>query len=78
MSHGVRKTSQFAAAPSAAAALRDRVFNQLTPILISSDLVTDSAVRQILSTCSREVVTAVEEIIRVYGLERSEADRLDG
>lgn len=78
MSQGVRKTSQLDVAPSAAAALRDRVFNQITPILISSDLVTDAAVRQLLCTCSREVVAAVEDIIRSYGLERSEADRLDG
>jgi len=77
MSQGVRKTSHTIAAPTAAAALRDRLFNQITPILISSELVSDAAVRALLCSCSREMVAAVEEIIQSYGLEKSEAKRLD-
>ncbi len=77
MSQGVRKTSKNVAAPTAAAALRDRLFNQITPILISSELVADSAVRALLCSCSHELVAAVEEIIQSYELEKSEAKRLD-
>ena len=52
-------------------ALRHGLFNKITPILLSSDLVVDNGTRRLIQSSCLEMVDLVEQLIRDYGLDQS-------
>lgn len=54
---------------SAGGALRDKLFNKITPVLLSSEQIADSRVRSMVQSNCHEMVAAVEEFIRQYDLD---------
>jgi hypothetical protein len=55
---------------SPAAALRHGIFNKLTPILLSSDFINDSAMRELIQENCTAVVSLLENIIEQYKLDQ--------
>lgn len=54
---------------SVGGALRHRIFNKITPILLSSDGIGDSQTRLMIQACCLDVVTALEDVITRFGLD---------
>ena len=51
-------------------ALRHGIFNMLTPILLSSDFINDSVMRDLIKENCQEMVSLVESIIEQYKLDQ--------
>ena len=50
-------------------ALRHKLFNILTPIMLGSDQVSDAATRLMIQACCKQMVSTVESLIEVYDLD---------
>lgn len=55
---------------SAGSALRHQLFNKITPILLGSDQIDDSPTRLMIQASCLDMVTALEDLIETYGLDR--------
>lgn len=51
-------------------ALRHGIFNKLTPILLSSDFIKDSATRSLIQENCQDMISLVESIIEQYKLDQ--------
>ena len=58
---------------TAGGALRHKLFNKITPILLASDRIPDSRNRLVVQACCLDIVTALEDLIRDYGLDSCDA-----
>ncbi len=54
-------------------ALRHGIFNKLTPILLSSDFINDSATKSLIQENCQDMVSLVESIIAEYKLDQKVA-----
>lgn len=50
-------------------ALRHSLFNKITPIMLSSDLIRESGTRLMIQSHCLEMVSSVEDLIDQYGLD---------
>ena len=56
---------------SLGSALRHGLFNKLTPILLSSDLINDAAMRDLIQENCHAMVSLVESLIEQYNLDQN-------
>ncbi|MCB0311392.1 MAG: hypothetical protein KDD42_09160 [Bdellovibrionales bacterium] len=63
-------TIDLAGGLSAGGALRNEIFNRITPLLLESNGIGNSSTRLMVQACCLDVVTTVEEVIERYKLDQ--------
>ena len=56
-------------------AIRHKIFNMLTPILLGSEQVNDAATKVMIQACCRQMVSQIEGLIELYGLDAQSRDQ---
>jgi hypothetical protein len=59
------------ARPELGNALRNELYGKMTDILERSDNITDSGTRLIIQACCLDMISALEDMIEDFGLDRS-------
>lgn len=68
-------TESFSIALGTNEALRHKIINKITPILLASDRLPDSQSRLVVQACCLDIVAAIEELIQENDLEKSPVSR---
>jgi hypothetical protein len=58
------------ARPELGNALRNELYGKMTDILERSDSITDSGTRLIIQACCLDMISALEDVITQFGLDR--------
>lgn len=56
-------------------ALRHKLFNKITPILLTSEFIGDTAMRELVRSNCLDLVAQIEELIAQFGLDQGVANQ---